>query len=707
MKQIFPKNFSEVASFFKDLIKINPVHLRIIVATLLLCLLPAALNLLGFDFGIYTNFDELTRIRHYGNENETFRALHAYEKGSFVHTILETICVLIAIFTVIFAFIIYEVKNDIITVVIGTTLFCAGILDGFHILASDQLIWAPDLEDVTNFTWFISRTFNSSIILFASIIILTDNNFFDRLSARSIYQVTWFFILITLFTVIIVFFNVKFLPTIVYQNAWIARPLELIPLFIFIINGTIILPVFYKKNQSIFSFALLISMIPAAATQCYILFSQVQFDNYFIISRMLKAFSYIAPFAGIVIDYLMTHRQERAIFLQLNKETAERRAAQTLLTGVLDSSIDGIISLASVRNEKGKITDFKFSLVNDAFEKLTGYKEEELLESILTEKTALNQEGVFTKYALVAETGESITFEYFFSQGKREVWFSIVAVKLEDGLAVTFKDITTIKEAQEEILHYQKELENKVVELNRSNTELEQFAYIASHDLQEPLRKIQAFGDRLAIKYTKTLQEEGKDYISRMKNAASRMQTLINDLLNFSRVKANNSIENIDLKSLAEDVTSDLETRITQLNATIHIGNLPVIEGDKRQIGQLFQNLISNALKFHRKEVAPKITVESKGLDKEILHEKYLISSDKKYFEIKVSDNGIGFDNKYLDKIFTIFQRLHGRTEYEGTGIGLAICRKVVENHKGVITANSILNAGTTFYIVLPEKQSQ
>jgi light-regulated signal transduction histidine kinase (bacteriophytochrome) len=224
--------------------------------------------------------------------------------------------------------------------------------------------------------------------------------------------------------------------------------------------------------------------------------------------------------------------------------------------------------------------------------------------------------------------------------------------------------------------------------------------------LQEPLRKIQAFGDRLNTKYSDLLKGDGQDYLQRMKNAASRMQILINDLLNFSRVKkTNQKFENIALNSLVKEVLDDLEPRIVQTHARIEVSDLPVIPGDKRQLGQLFQNLIGNAIKFQKKDVQPLIKITSVILsNSEII--KYNLALNKSYFKIAVKDNGIGFDNKYLDKIFTIFQRLHGRHEYEGTGIGLAICRKVVESHNGLITAESQPDVGTTFYVILPEKHS-
>ncbi len=231
-------------------------------------------------------------------------------------------------------------------------------------------------------------------------------------------------------------------------------------------------------------------------------------------------------------------------------------------------------------------------------------------------------------------------------------------------------------------------------ELARSNEELQQFAFIASHDLQEPLRKIRAFGDRLQLTCHEALSPQGLDYLQRMQNAAGRMQTLIEDLLTLSRVttRAQPFIE-VNLNQIVEEVLSDLEIRIQQTQAHIEIGELTTINADPLQIRQLLQNLIGNALKFHRHSVPPVINIYSRGLETE---------EDLRWCEITVKDNGIGFNEKYLDRIFNVFQRLHGRSEYEGTGMGLAICRKIVERHHGKITAKSELGKGTSFIVTLP-----
>lgn len=258
-----------------------------------------------------------------------------------------------------------------------------------------------------------------------------------------------------------------------------------------------------------------------------------------------------------------------------------------------------------------------------------------------------------------------------------------------------------VRERTDELESALRDLQLYSAKLAWSNRELEQFASVASHDLQEPLRKIQAFGDRLKIKTAAVMPPEGRDYIDRMQNAANRMQTLINDLLMFSRVTSKaQPFEPVDLNSIVKDVVGDLEARIEQTNATVTIGDLITVDADPLQIRQLLQNLLGNALKFHRHGVSPVITINGSVLPNDQVPEE--LPAGPAYVELTISDNGIGFDEKYLDRIFNVFQRLHGRSEYEGTGMGLAICRKIVERHNGVITARSVPGQGTTFIVVLP-----
>jgi len=262
------------------------------------------------------------------------------------------------------------------------------------------------------------------------------------------------------------------------------------------------------------------------------------------------------------------------------------------------------------------------------------------------------------------------------------------------GAVIVFRDVSAARSSQQQ-------LRAVTAELERSNSELQDFATIASHDLQEPLRKIQAFGDRLVATSTDALGDEGRDSLRRMQNAAGRMQTLINDLLEYSQVTIRPEPPRpVDLDVVVAEVVSDLDERIRATNGSVHVGPLPTILASPLRMRQLFQNLIANALKFHPEGVAPEVHIEaiSRGDTRGPMGRRDRTPN----WEIRVQDNGIGFEQKHVERIFAPFQRLHGRQAYEGTGMGLAICRRIVAVLGGTIIATSEPGAGATFVITLP-----
>ncbi len=230
-------------------------------------------------------------------------------------------------------------------------------------------------------------------------------------------------------------------------------------------------------------------------------------------------------------------------------------------------------------------------------------------------------------------------------------------------------------------------------ELERSNAALNEFASVASHDLQEPLRKILSFGERLELAAGPALDGAAKEHLARMMGAALRMRTLINDLLKYSQVSTHvQTFTPTDLSGVARDVLADLETAVAEAGARIEVGALPVIDADALQMRQLFQNLLGNAIKYRRPDVPSLVRLSA-------------ARADERYFAITVADNGIGFHQDHADRIFRMFERLHGRAEYAGSGIGLAICRKIVERHRGTIAAVGSAGQGATFTVTLPVSQ--
>jgi signal transduction histidine kinase len=382
----------------------------------------------------------------------------------------------------------------------------------------------------------------------------------------------------------------------------------------------------------------------------------------------------------------------------LEKEVTEKQFAQRTIQNILDHSLDGIMAFMSVRNKEGDIIDFEWIMANFISTQTLGGGSHTLVGKRLLESDIDdNNSELFKIYKDVVTTGVAQQFEREFVMKGENVWYYMAAVKLDDGLIVTYTDVTG-KHVAEDLLKQNAE------ELKRSNQDLEQFAYVASHDLQEPLRKIRAFGDRLAARYEDKLDEVGKEYITRMQQASARMQKLIEDLLSFSRISSGHEqFARVDLTAVVNEVVDDIEGQILREKAKVGVSPIAQINGDRGQIRRLFQNLISNAIKFHKAGSLPVVEISGAVVPATVAEKEFGISlAESSYVRIVVKDNGIGFDEKYADKIFNIFQRLHGRAEFEGTGIGLAICRKIMMNHRGYIRAQSVINQGSEFILIFP-----
>ena len=250
-------------------------------------------------------------------------------------------------------------------------------------------------------------------------------------------------------------------------------------------------------------------------------------------------------------------------------------------------------------------------------------------------------------------------------------------------------------------------LEDQTETLQRSNQELESFAYVASHDLQEPLRKIRAFSDRLEDRYADQLDERGRDYLARMHSASERMSTLITDLLSLSRAKSQGLVfKRVSLQKVLSMALNDLDTALREVGGQVEVPDLPDVDGDAAQLSSVFSNLLGNAIKYRSAGRSPLIKI--KVDDYQASGSLPDLEPGRDYYKLSISDNGIGFDNQMKEKVFTMFQRLHGRKQYEGTGIGLAICRKIVERHNGYIHVEAVEpGAGATFALYLPTQLAE
>lgn len=361
-----------------------------------------------------------------------------------------------------------------------------------------------------------------------------------------------------------------------------------------------------------------------------------------------------------------------------------------LLQQVFNASIFSINLYEAIRDDLGTIIDFRITLCNEAARRLAleNYGYDTTGHTWLSVLPIGRHSVLFQDKVKVVESGQPLRVTRYYANIDR--WFDSSMVKLNDGLVATFLDVTEHKRLTER--------------LERSNQSLEQFAYVAAHDLQEPLRKVQSFSELLSNQYKAILDDNGLDLLYRMHSATKRMQELIRDVLTYSRLSSQQvSPKVVNLNTLIADICTDLDTTIREKSAVITIHPLPVILGDSTQIRQLFYNLLSNSLKFTQK--TPQITFDASRITGTQLPNELMLASNREYAVISITDNGIGFDEQYRERIFLPFQRLHGRKQYAGSGIGLAICKRVVENHNGGMSVQSQPGQGTTFTVYLPVKK--
>lgn len=411
-------------------------------------------------------------------------------------------------------------------------------------------------------------------------------------------------------------------------------------------------------------------------------------------------------FIGTVIDITSSKRTEEILQRRVAEQTQDLERQTHQLRTILDASLNSIIAMTAIRDETETIVDFVMDTANEAVIKSNFMTPDQIVgRTLLTVFPGNKDNGFFDLYVRVVQTGrpeESV--QYYRDEFGLEGWFEVSAVKQgEDSVIVTYNNITDRKKVEMAAQQHAAELKEANAELKRSNENLQQFAQIASHDLQEPLRRIQAFSDMLQSQFADSLSEGETDLIRRIQKSARRMQMLIKDLLMYSQLTTQREpFAPVSLTDVLTDVLSDLEMTVAEKKATINAVPLPTVLGAPPRLRQLFQNLIANALKFTQTGQLPVLTIRFRlAMADELpalLHDQRQLP----FWLISVADNGIGFEEKYKDRIFTPFQRLHDQTTFSGTGIGLAICQRVVESHGGAIDAISQPGKGATFNVFLP-----
>jgi signal transduction histidine kinase len=386
----------------------------------------------------------------------------------------------------------------------------------------------------------------------------------------------------------------------------------------------------------------------------------------------------------------ITFRKEAQIEIE---NAAER------LQAVFIASQSGMFTFAPVRDDNGEVIDFRFIITNPSFASYVG-QTPEVLNGELGSKwfPGYFTNGVFEMYKKTYLTNEMQRRDIHYNVDGHDIYLDLQSTKVGDEVLVTFTDYTALKKAQ-------LQLEKYIEELKRTNINLEEFAYAASHDLKEPIRKIHFFSERIKVMMKERMSDEEHRYFERIEKASKRMSNLIDDLLAYSMVTLKDKdFEEVDMNQLIDQVLDDLDLEIEEKEAKITVDKLFTLQGHHRQLQQAFQNIIGNALKYSKPGTPPQIKITA---EKTHAKDTGLIlpvaEQNQVYNIISIQDNGIGFEQQDAERIFKMFTRLHGSTEYRGTGIGLSIARKVAENHNGFIIAESEPQKGSIFKVYLPE----
>jgi len=405
----------------------------------------------------------------------------------------------------------------------------------------------------------------------------------------------------------------------------------------------------------------------------------------------------LAQWIGTNTDIDDQKKAEAQLEARVQERTRALESQNLLLDSILNHSSNGISATEMIRDETGLIIDARTILANDAAMRFTGIPRELYLSKTATELDPDIMSSDYVRGCIhTLETGEPSLSQYFLQPLGR--WLELSTSRMDEGhLIHVFTDVTPIKEAQ-------LQLERYVEELQRSNTNLEEFAYAASHDLKEPIRKIHYFSDRLREQLSDRMSGEELRLFERLQQSSRRMGQLIDDLLTYAQVSrgAAERIE-VDLNEVLRTVLEDLDVEIQQKGARISTSDLPKVLGNQRQFQQLFQNLVGNALKYSREDLEPEVRISCmKVKGGEQLPHLPGDEGQKPYYRITVQDNGIGFEQGDAERIFQVFTRLHGNSEFRGTGVGLSIVRKVAENHHGFVKAEGAPGMGATFILLLP-----
>jgi PAS domain S-box-containing protein len=604
----------------------------------------------------------------------------------------------VAALTGVLAMVHHRLTRDPVAAVLGAAFLATSLLDASHAVAGDRVFRGEGNPDLLLIAWSLSRLFKGAILIAgAALCLLRGERGWER-GGRGMPIVAAVFVALAL-SVAWFAASPGYLPQAVYPDQLIRRPYDVPALVLFALGGGIVFRLLYRKRPSLFAFALVLGAIPDTLGQIHAALGSTQLlDGHFMAAHTYKILGYLVPLAGIVLDYARTYLNEQATarhlagareelagrtrelrrsYDELAHEMGERARIQESLTrrsseftAIIRAITDGLVFTTP---------DRRIALCNPATTDLFGHEVADLigreLSFIHPSLAGLGVEEHPRELRMRDVRGEELICE---------IHTDLVVDPQGEaiGVAHVFRDVTRRTQAERELSQYAGRLEE-------SNRELQQFAYVASHDLQEPLRMISSFLGLLSERLDPHLDAESREYIGYSMDGAERLRRLIQDLLQYSRVgSVERDMVPVDLTEAVAEARMNLHTAIQESGATIDHDPLPTVNANHNQLVQLFQNLLANAIKF-KGDDPPRIRITAEVNAEGVP-------------EIAVHDNGIGIESAYRERVFLIFQRLHGKREYEGTGIGLAICKKIVQRHGGNIWVEDGEGQGAVVRFTLP-----
>ncbi len=671
----------------------------IVWAIIGLSITPFIMTLFGIDFGNEPHPFDATILSGQGSQNPTETAfLHL--AGSFTHTILEWSAFCIAIFTVCLAFNNYSATHDATMPIIGVALICAGCMDAFHTLAADRLITAvADNRSLIPFTWAICRVFNALILATGVALLLVRKQHRLTTSLRFVLTISALFGIIA-YAIIQYSATHTNLPQTMFPDELITRPWDFGPLLLYLFLGLYLFPLFYRKHPSIFAHALIISAIPDVAVEAHMAFgSTALFDSHFNIAHFLKIVAYIVPLIGLVLDHAHVHTKQKITLKLLGKTSAELAEKGSQLAYLIHRNPAVIYSMDLANNFQPKFIGQNVLI-------LTGHRPRDMLSPGFWEDHVHPDDlaNVLSHLSGLFDQGGKVhNFEYRFQHKQGHyLWINDTATINYSKAGQPLESIGSWMDITE--------AKNKEAAILRVNEELDQFAYIASHDLKEPLRGIHNYSNFLLEDYAEVLDEEGRSKLETLTRLTQRMENLINSLLEFSRLgREKPSLIETDLNELLRETLDTLQFSLQDNNTALLIPKpLPNAVCDRVLVSEVFANLISNAIKYNDK---PDQWIEVGCVDDkteiDTLAQEQSLTFKQGTLVYYIRDNGIGIREKHLDSVFRIFKRLHGRDKFGGgTGVGLTIVKKIIDRHEGHIWVESSHGEGTIFYFTLSGSES-